>query len=273
MTFAELRQIGIEKTEGVRRFDDANAGGALLFDDLIAKGLHPGPMDLGPEMMFGVVTVEEPDPVVELVVAAHAPGDRLVGVAAVMPVVTIQVGEAMAEIPEAAEENNVVPVQDAERDERAKKENDLDDAPISFPAVLAPHRLENGLGIVAEKAEEHVAQRMFGFAVMPMLVDRKPVDGLAVFVRPVRVSLVMLHVNAIVEGLAEADCDRLEKGKEAIEEPGTEIGVVNEVVGDAVDVPGNADGINEPEDQHHPERHAREEEEHPEEISEVKQLG
>src|SRR2546423_769836 len=107
---------------------------------------------------------------------------------------------------------------------------------------------------------------MFGFAVMPMLVDRKPIDGLAACIRPVRVSLVMLHVNAIVEGLAKTDRDRLEKGKEAVEERGTEVGVVNEVVGDAVDVPGDAHRIKKAEDQHHPERHAREKEEHPDEI-------
>jgi hypothetical protein len=273
MILAQLRQIGIEETEGMRRFDDANARGALLIRDLVAEGLHSGPMDLWPEMMFGVVAIKEPDPVIELVVAAHAPGDRFIGIAAVMAVVTIQVGEAMAEIPKAAEENNVMPVQDAERGECAKKENDLDDAPISFSAVFTPDTLKNGFGIVAEKAEEHVAQRMLGFAVMPMFVDRKPVDRLAVFVGPVRVSLVMLHVNAIVEGLAETVCDRFEKGKEAVEEPGTEVGVVNEIVGDAVDVPGDADGIKEAEDQHDPERHARKKEEHPEEIGEMQQLG
>jgi hypothetical protein len=83
----------------------------------------------------------------------------------------------------------------------------------------------------------------------------------------------MLHVNAIVERLAKTDCDRLEKGKEAIEERGTEIGVVNEIVGDAVDVPGDADRIKKAEDQHHPERHAREKEEHPEEIGAVEKRG
>ena len=77
----EWRQIGIEEAEGVRRFDDANPGGALLIHDLIAKRLHPRPMDFGAEMMFGVVAVEEPNPVVELVVAAHTPGDRFVGIA------------------------------------------------------------------------------------------------------------------------------------------------------------------------------------------------
>jgi hypothetical protein len=37
MRSAELWQIRIEKAQGVRRFNDANAGGALLIDNLIAK--------------------------------------------------------------------------------------------------------------------------------------------------------------------------------------------------------------------------------------------
>src|SRR2546430_7171149 len=110
MILAEFGQIGIEKAESVRRFDDPNAGGALLFDDLIAESLHPGPMHLGPEMMFGVVTIKEPDPIVELVVATNAPGDWLVRVTAVMPVITVQEGKAMAEVPEDEEIQDVVPV-------------------------------------------------------------------------------------------------------------------------------------------------------------------
>src|SRR5436190_2001764 len=192
MRRAELRQVGIEEAEGMRRFDDANASGTLLFDNLIAKGLHPRPMDLRPEMMFGVVAVEEPDPVIKLVVAAHAPGDRLIGIAAVMAVVTVQVREAMAEVPEADQEDNVVPVQDAERDERSDEKNQLEHAPERLPFVLAHGRAK--------------------------------------------------------------------------------IGVVNEVVRDAVDVPGNADRIDESENQHDPERRVREQEEHPKEIGEMEQF-
>ena len=44
---------------------------------------------------------------------------------------------------------------------------------------------------------------------------------------------------------------------------------MNEVVGNAVDVPGNAHGIDETEDQHHPERHAWEKIKHAEKISAV----
>ena len=110
LRFAELRQIGIEKTEGVRGFDDANTSGALLFNDLIAEGLHPSPMNFWPEMMFGVITVKEPKPVIKLLVTAHAPGDRFVRIRAVMEVVTVQIREAMTQVPEAREKKNVVPV-------------------------------------------------------------------------------------------------------------------------------------------------------------------
>jgi hypothetical protein len=40
-------------------------------------------------MMFRVVTVIEPSPVIELVVAAYAPGERLARIAAIVPVIPI----------------------------------------------------------------------------------------------------------------------------------------------------------------------------------------
>ncbi|MDT4967829.1 MAG: hypothetical protein QOJ64_2566 [Acidobacteriota bacterium] len=179
----------------------------------------------------------------------------------------------MAEVPEAGEENDVVPVEDAEGNERAEKQNDFNYPPKGFAAILPVDGLENRLGIIPEKAEEHVTQRMFRFAILPVLVNREPVDGFAMLVRPVGIPLVMLHVHAVVKGLAETDGDRLEKREEAVQERPTEVGVVNEVVRDAVDVPGDADRIDEPEDQHDPERRVREQEEHPEEVGEVEQLG
>jgi hypothetical protein len=40
-------------------------------------------------MMFRVVTVVKPGPIVKLVVAAYAPGERLVRIAAIVPVIPI----------------------------------------------------------------------------------------------------------------------------------------------------------------------------------------
>src|SRR5262245_37964370 len=105
------RQIRVEETERMRDLDDAHSGPALLLNDLIAKRLHPGPMHLRPEMMFGMETVVEPRPVIELAVGAHAPGNRLVGIAPVMTIVAVQIRQAVAKIPKRKKETDVMPVQ------------------------------------------------------------------------------------------------------------------------------------------------------------------
>ena len=48
---------------------------------------------------------------------------------------------------------------------------------------------------------------------------------------------------------------------------------MNEVMRDAVDVPGNADGIDKTENEHDPERHARKKIEHAEEVRAVQEGG
>ena len=98
---------------------------------------------------------------------------------------------------------------------------------------------------------------MFGFTVLAVFINRNPIDRLALFVRAVGVSLVMLHVNAFVENLAETDRDRFQDAEQTVEQRRTEIRIVNEVVGNAVDVPGNADRIDEAEDEHDPKRNPR----------------
>src|SRR5438105_15876243 len=51
-------------------------------------------------MMFGVIAVIEKEPVINFAVTAHAPGNGLIRVGAVMAEVTIQVAKAMAEVKE-----------------------------------------------------------------------------------------------------------------------------------------------------------------------------
>jgi hypothetical protein len=58
---------------------------------------------------------------------------------------------------------------------------------------------------------------------------------------------VVAAVDGVVEGLREADGDGFEEGEGVVEWGEFEVGVVEEVVGDAVDVPGDADRINKPE--------------------------
>ena len=88
-----------------------------MFHNLIAERLHSCPVHFGSEMMLRVIAVEEPDPIVKLLITAHAPGEWLVRVSAIVAVVAVEIGKAMAKIPKRKEETDVVPVKDAENDE------------------------------------------------------------------------------------------------------------------------------------------------------------
>src|SRR5947207_1996133 len=110
---------------------------------------------------------------------------------------------------------------------------------------------------------------MLRFTFVTVLVNRDPIDRLTVIVRPVGVPLVMLHVDAFVEDLAKADSDRFEDTEQAIEQRRTEVRIVNEIVGNTVDVPGNADRIDKTKNEHDPKRDTRKKKEHAEEVSAV----
>src|SRR5437763_12526765 len=110
---------------------------------------------------------------------------------------------------------------------------------------------------------------MLGFTFVTVLVNRDPIDRLTVIVRPVGVSLVMLHVNTFIEDLAKAHRDRLENAEQTVEQRRPEVRIVNEVVGNTVDVPGNADRIDKTENEHDPKRDARKKIKHAEEVSAV----
>ena len=94
----------------------------MLFHDPIAERLHSCPMHLWSEMMLRVVAVKEPEPIVKFVVTAHAPGKRFVRVAAIVAVVAVEVGKAMAKVPERHKKSDVAPVENAESDERGNEQ-------------------------------------------------------------------------------------------------------------------------------------------------------
>ncbi len=172
----------------------------------------------------------------------------------------------MTEVPEEKKETDVVPVQNSERDEGAEEKHQLSDPPSSFAPVLALQFQENSLGIFAKETEEGIFKWMLGFAIVAVFVNGKPIDRLAILTWPVRIPFVMLHVNAFIKDLTEPNGNRFQNAEKTIEQRGTKIRIMNEVVRDAVDVPGDADRVDETEEQHDPKRSARKKEEHPEEI-------
>src|SRR5262249_28133367 len=105
---------------------------------------------------------------------------------------------------------------------------------------------------------------------MAVTVDRQPIDGVTIFILSVRVSLVMLHMDRVVHGLRKTAGDRLCDSKQAIEQSGTEKRVMNKIVSHPVDVRVDHQRVDEPENQHHPQRRVQKQEIEAQEIKEMK---
>jgi len=52
--------------------------------------------------------------------------------------------------------------------------------------------------------------------MVAVFVNRDPVHRLSIFIGQVSVALVMLHMNAFIKDLTEADSDRLQDAEQAI---------------------------------------------------------
>jgi hypothetical protein len=177
------------------------------------------------------------------------------------------------EIIKRKKETNVTPVEKAKNDEGGHKEREFQDTPESLPGILAFQFLENRLGIFSEETEESIFEGMLRGSIMTMFVNRDPVHRLSIFIGQVRVAFVMLHVDAFIKDLAEADRDRLQDAKQSIQQGRAKIGIVNEIVRNTVDVPGDADRVNKTEGQHSPKWETREKVKHPEEVGAVENPG
>ena len=89
----------------------------------------------------------EPDPVIQLVIAADSSGDRLIRVTSIVTVVTIEIRQAMTKIPESEQKQNVMPVQDAQSNKRSDKQNQFGHSPESFVWALPLQSAKDSLGI------------------------------------------------------------------------------------------------------------------------------
>ncbi len=87
---------------------------------------------------------------------------------------------------------------------------------------------------------------------MPVPVNGERIDRIAVFVRSITVSLMMPVMENLVELLRKPDGHGKNPAEDPVKSAGFEVGIVNEVVGDAVDIPRDADGVDKAEDQENP---------------------
>ena len=164
----------------MRALDRAHAFLLLQVFDASAESFHLSPVNLGAEMMFGVIAVIEKQPVINFSVTAHAPRNRLIRIRAVVAVVAVQVTEAMAEIPKRQEVQDESPVDEMNRirryDDRHKKKHccecrQFNVAPEIISIFPFPQILADRADVVSKKTQKNVAPRIFGLAVMAVSVD------------------------------------------------------------------------------------------------------
>ncbi len=124
----------------------------------------------------------------------------------------------MAEVIERQEEKHELPVQKKTEREEAEECPDLEHAPDRVAAILAGDLAIDHLGIVPKITEKDVAPDVFGLALVPVPVDRQPVDRLARFVGPVAVAHVVPLVNVFVECLGETHGEGLDQAEDTIQQ-------------------------------------------------------
>lgn len=71
---------------------------------------------------------------------------------------------------------------------------------------------------------------------MTVTINRQPIDGVAIFILAIGITLVVLHVNGVVHRLGETASDRLCDAENAIQSVRAKERIVNEIVPHPVDV-------------------------------------
>lgn len=167
------REIRIKKAKHVRAFYDAHAFLPLHVSNALMKRFHFRPMHLWPKMMFGVVSIVEEDPVINLAVATNTPCNRFVWIRSVMAEVAVKVTEAVPKIEKRQKEkDDVTPVQNKHDQQDCGEGGQLDVAPKQIGTAALAKFFANGRRILTKNAEENVTPRVLGFAVVAMSVDR-----------------------------------------------------------------------------------------------------
>ena len=225
----------------MRRSDYPHAFTALRFENLLVEPLHLRPVHFRPEVVFGVIPIIEPKQVIPFVIGTDSPRDRFVGIPAVMQKVAVQIGAHVSQIIKGKKIDPEFPIQNQTDRDRRSKNHYFDDSPPGVDPVFTFDFAVDCFGIFPEITEENVAPWIFCLAIVSMAIDRNPIMAIAVLVWPVAISHVVPMMHIFVKRLGNSQRHRQHDTEQPIQNSRGEIGVMNVVVRDPVDVPGNAD--------------------------------
>ena len=135
---------------------------------------------------------------------------------AVVEIVSVEIGKAVAEVITRKEKQHELPVEEKTENHEEDPRRDLEHAPLRIERTAPLDLVVDHLRIVAEVSEEGIGPRAFRIVVMAVPVNGKPIDGVALLVLAVAVSLMMPVMDEIVKLLRETHGDREQPAKCAV---------------------------------------------------------
>src|SRR5205823_8902342 len=96
------------------------------------------------------------------------------------------------------------PIEEKHRQQHDRERRQFEISPDIVILAAFVQFLANRADIVTEKAEENIAPWTFRLPIVPMTVDRQPINSVAIFILSIRITLVMLHVDGVVHCLRKA---------------------------------------------------------------------
>ena len=167
--------------------------------------------------MLGVIPVIEPKQIVPSRVGTDSPRYRLIRVSSIMEKETVQVGAALPEIIEWQKEEPKLPVQNEANANGCSQNYNLGNSPTCIDSVLSFDFPVNRLRILPDVTQEDIAKRIFGFAVLSMPINRNPIIGVSMLVRPVAVAEMVTVMNVLIEGLRNPNRNRFHDAEEPVQ--------------------------------------------------------
>ncbi len=220
-------------------------------------------------MMLGMIAVVEPEPLIKPPITAYAPSYGHIGIAAIMAIKAVEGRQAIAQIIKGDEKEHKFPVQQKAQNHKGYVTHHLEDPPGHILGIFL-FQLGQGLTrIIAEIAIKRVFPHVFRLTILAIAINREPINGIAGFILNITIAHVVTHMHAVIKGLGKPNGQGFNQAKEPVEEAGGEIGVVDKVVRDAVDIPGDADGIHRAHEQQQPPRGMRKHQEHGDDIGQM----
>jgi len=166
-----------------------------------------------------VISVVKPQQVVPFVIRTHSPGDRFIGVSAVMQEIPVQVSARMSQVIEREKEDPEFPVYYEPNCDGYSQYYNLRNSPPRVDRIFPFYLCVDFLWIFPKVAQENITPGVFRLSIMTMSIDGNPVVRVSMLIRAVAVAHMVPVMHMLVESLRNAQRNRFHDAEKSIQNP------------------------------------------------------